>query len=53
MHVKIVNSKNGAESWERVYVSSEIKISLVSKDCLIRLKVIDPSQFLEDSETVL
>ena len=50
MHVKIVNSKNGAESWERVYVSPEIKVSLVSKDCLIRLKVIDPSQFLEDSE---
>ena len=50
MHVKIVNSKNNAESWEKVYVSQEIKQSLLSKDCLIRLKVIDPTQFLSDSE---
>ena len=26
MHVKIVNTKNNAESWEKVYVSPEIKI---------------------------
>ena len=32
MHVKIVNSKNKSESWEKVYVSSEIKVSLLSKD---------------------
>ena len=50
MHLKIVNTKNGAESWEKVYVSPEIKTSLVSKDCLIRLKIIDPKQFLSDSE---
>ena len=50
MHVKFVNTKNNAESWERVYVSPEIKVSLVSKDCLVRLKVIDPDQFLDDSE---
>ena len=50
MHVKIVNSKNKAESWEKVYVSPEIKVSLLSKDCLMRLKVIDPNQFLSDSE---
>ena len=50
MHVKIVNSKNKAESWEKVYVSPEIKQSLLSKDCLVRLKVIDPTQFLTDSE---
>ena len=50
MHVKIVNTKNRAESWEKVYVSSEIKTSLLSKDCLIRLRVIDPTQFLSDSE---
>ena len=31
MHVKIVHSKNKAESWEKVYVSPEIKISLLSK----------------------
>ena len=31
MHVKIVNSRNNAESWEKVYVSPEIKISLLSK----------------------
>ena len=50
MHVKIVNSKNKAESWEKVYVSQEIKQSLLSKDCLIRLKVINPKHFLSDSE---
>ena len=50
MHVKIVNNKTGAESWEKLYVRPEIKISLLSKDCLIRLKVIDPSQFLSDNE---
>ena len=50
IHVKIVNNKNGAKSWEKLYVSPEIKISLLSKDCLIRLKVIDPNQFLSDTE---
>ena len=50
MHVKIVNTKNNAESWEKVYVSPEIKISLLSKDCLVRLRVIDPKQFLTDTE---
>ena len=50
MHVKIVNSKNKAESWEKVYVSPEIKVSLLSKDCLVRLRVIDPTQFLSDTE---
>ena len=34
----------------KIYISPEIKISLLSKDCLIRLKVIDPNQFLDDSE---
>ena len=33
-----------------MYVSEEIKVSLVSKDCLIRLKVLDPSHFLSDNE---
>ena len=41
MHLKIVNTKNGAESWEKVYVSPEIKTSLVSKDCLIRLTIFE------------
>ena len=50
MHVKIVNNKNGAESWEKLYVSPEIKISLLSKDCLVRLKVIDQKQFLSDNQ---
>merc|ERR1712015_386055 len=50
MHVRIVNSKTKAESWEKVYVSPDVKVSLLSKDCLIRLKVLDPSQFLSDSE---
>ena len=48
MFVKIINSKNSEESWEKVYVSEEIKVSLVSKDCLIRLKVLDPSLFLSE-----
>ena len=50
MHVRIVNTSNKEESWEKVYVSEEIKVSLVSKDCLIRLKVLDPSHFLSDKE---
>lgn len=50
MHIKIVNPHNKAESWERVYVSPEVEISLVSKDCLVRLGVIDPTQFLSDKE---
>ena len=32
MLVKIVNPRNKAESWERVYISPEVEISLVSKD---------------------
>ena len=48
--LKIVNNKTGTESWEKVYVSPEIKTSLLSKDCLVRLKVIDPTQFLEEDE---
>ena len=40
MHVRIINTSNQEESWEKVYVSEEIKVSLVSKDCLIRLKVL-------------
>ena len=31
-------------------MSEEIKVSLVSKECLIRLKVLDPNQFLSDKE---
>ena len=50
MHVRIVNSKTKAESWEKVYVSPDVKVSLLSKDCLIHLKVLDPNQFLSDSE---
>merc|ERR1739842_243624 len=48
MHVRIINTSNQEESWEKVYVSEEIKVSLVSKDCLIRLKVLDPSLFLSE-----
>ena len=50
MCVCIVNTKTGTESWEKVYVHPEIKTSLLSKDCLIRLKVIDPKNFLDESE---
>ena len=50
MHVKIVNPRNKAESWEGVYGSPEVEISLVSKDCLVRLGIIDPTQFLSDKE---
>ena len=50
MHLKIVNPRNQVESWERVYVSPEIELSLVSKDCLVRLGIIDPTMFLSDKE---
>ena len=49
MCVKIVNNKTGTESWEKIYVSPEVKISLLSKDCLIRLKVIDPDHLPDSS----
>ena len=48
MFMKIENQKTKAESWEKVYVSPDVKTSLLSKDCLIRLRVIDPKQFLTD-----
>ena len=49
MFVKIENTKTKAESWEKVYVSKDVKTSLLSKDCLIRLRVIDPKQFLSEA----
>ena len=48
MCVKIVDNKTGTESWEKVYISPEIQTPLLSKDCLIRLKVINPDNFLSD-----
>ena len=48
MHVKIVNPPNQAESWERIYVSPELEMSLISKDCMIRLGILDPKQFLTE-----
>ena len=50
MCVRIVNTKTGTESWEKVYVHPEIKTSLLSKDCLVRLRVIDPKNFLDEDE---
>ena len=50
MHVKIVNPRNRAESWERIYVSPELDMSLISKDCMIRLGILDPKQFLTEKE---
>ena len=50
MHVRIVNPRNQAESWERVYVSPEMKMSLISKDCMIRLGMLDPKLFLSERE---
>lgn len=48
MHVKIFNPRNRAESWERIYVSPELDMSLISKDCMIRLGILDPRQFLTE-----
>ena len=50
MCVRIVNTRTGTESWEKLYVHPDIKTSLLSKDCLIRLGVIDPKNFLDDDE---
>ena len=50
MGARIVNNKTQTELWEKMYVHPEIQTSLLSKDCLIRLKVIDPANFLEDNE---
>ena len=50
MHVKIVNPRNRAESWERVYTSPDLDTSLISKDCMIRLGILDPNLFLTDRE---
>ena len=49
MFVKIENPKTKTESWEKLYVSPDMKTSLLSKDCLIRLRVIDPRQFLSEA----
>ena len=38
------------DSWEKIYISPEIQTPLLSKDCLIRLKVINPENFLSDDE---
>ena len=48
MYTRIINKKTGTESWEKVYVNLEVQDSLLSKDCLVRLKIIDASQFLDD-----
>ena len=50
MCVKIVNNRTGSESWEKIYISSEIKTPLLSKYCIVRLKVINPAEFLNDDE---
>ena len=50
MCIKIVNNRTGSESWEKIYVSEEIKTPLLSKDCLIRLKVINPDEFMSDDK---
>ena len=50
MCIKIVNNKTGTESWEKVYISPEKQTPLLLKDCLIRLKVINPDNFLSDED---
>merc|ERR1739842_156040 len=50
MHAKIVNPRNRAESWERVYTSPDLDTSLISKDCMIRLGILDPTLFLTEQE---
>ena len=50
MHVKIVNPRNRAESWERIYASPDLDMSLISKDCMIRLGILDPNLFISERE---
>ena len=50
MHVKIVNPRNRAESWERIYASRDLDMSLISKACMIRLGILDPSLFISERE---
>merc|ERR1711940_147776 len=50
LHVKIVNPRNRAESWERIYTSTDLQMSLISKDCMIRLGILDPRLFISEDE---
>ena len=44
--MKITNKKTGSTSYEKIYVSPDVTKSIVSKDCLYRLGVLDPNLFL-------
>ena len=37
-------------SYEKIYVSPNVDKSIISKDCLYRLGVLDPNLFLNKSE---
>ena len=50
MHARIVNPRNRAESWERVYASPDLDMSLISKDCMVRLGILDPKLFITEKE---
>ena len=50
MYVRIVNPRNRAESWERIYTSPDLDMSLISKDCMIRLGILDPKLFISERE---
>ena len=48
--MKIVNNKTGTRSYEKIYVSPDVDKSILSKDSLYRLGVLDPNLFLNESE---
>ena len=48
--IKLVNRKTGTKSYEKIYVSPDVDKSILSKDTLYRLGVLDPSLFLNETE---
>ena len=48
--IKIVNKKTGTKTHEKIYVSPDVDKSILSKDSLYRLKVLDPNLFLNETE---
>merc|ERR1712105_154584 len=48
--IKLVNKKTGTKSYEKIYVSEDVDKSILSKDTLHRLGVLDPNLFLNETE---
>jgi hypothetical protein len=46
--IQLVNRKTGTKSYEKIYVSPDVDKSILSKDTLYRLGVLDPNLFLNE-----